>query len=97
MSVCLITAYSKPKNNIRTSQGLHVQVIHIFFSDQDTAASVTTDATTLPNPDTTGKKYNILRLWRELHASFCRGGNSSAFTYVNYHITSVTKCTIVKK
>ena len=64
-----------------------MQVIHIFFSDQDTAASVTTDDTTLPNPDTTGKIF-ILRLWRELHASFCRGGNSSAVTYVNYHITT---------
>ena len=58
-------------------------LIYIVFSDQETAASVATDATTLPNPDTTGKKLT-LGLWRELH--FCSGGNSSAVTYVNYHI-----------
>ena len=37
----------------------------LFFSDRDTAVSVATDVTTLPNPDTAGKKLTLW-LWREL-------------------------------
>ena len=87
MSVCPITAYSKPKNNIRTSQELHVQVLYIYFSQTKTLQPVLL-LMLLPCQILTPQVRNLYSDYGEssMPAFAEEVYNSSAVTYVNYHI-----------